>query len=378
MDSLVRSIFKAVEQDLKEKMVFIGGPRQVGKTTLALSLLKNADLNHPAYLNWDDLNDRKKIKLAEIPENQSLIIFDEIHKYKNWRTVIKGLYDKKKHTHQFIVTGSARLDYYRKGGDSLLGRYHYFRLHPYSVNEVKASNKNDLEHLLHFGGFPEPFHKATYQFLKRWRNERLQKIIYEDIRDLERVQEISLMESLLDLITPCVGSTLSMQSLSNQLEINIKTVQRWIDIFDQLYLTFRVKPYTYGKLKLVKRTENIYFYDWTQLPDSGAQFENFVASHLLKYCHFTEDTEGDKMELRYLKDVEGREIDFVVLKNKKPYFAVECKVGERSTSSHIHYFRDRTPIPYYYQVHLGTKHTKPEKNVEIIPFLEFCKKIGVP
>lgn len=378
MHSLIRYIHPNVSDDLNHKMVFIGGPRQVGKTTFSLSYLNPSDATNPAYLNWDDLESKKIIKSGHFPADHKLLIFDEIHKFKNWRNLIKGFYDKQKSRHQFIITGSARLDYYRRGGDSLLGRYHYYRLHPYSLTEISAQTKSDIDHLLNFGGFPEPFHRGSQVFKKRWQVERNKKIIFEDVRDLEKVQEISLMDELLEKIPPTVGSLLSYQGLANDIEINIKTIQKWIQIFDNLYLTFRVKPYVHGKLRLVKKAHRIYFWDWSYLEDTGARFENFVASHLLKYCHFMEDTQGERMELTYLRDVDGHEIDFVVLKNKKPIFAVECKVGERSVSPNIYYFKERMNIPYYYQVHLGNKHFIKEDNVEVIPFINFCKKIGIP
>ncbi len=377
MSNINRYLNSYIKDDLKHKMVFLGGPRQVGKTTYSLSLLNPSETTNPAYLNWDDNESKQIIKAGQLPHNK-LIVFDEIHKYKNWRNMIKGLYDKQKDLHQFIVTGSARLDYYRKGGDSLLGRYHYYRLHPYSLNEIAAKSKSDIEHLINFGGFPEPFHRGELVFKKRWQNERNKKIIYEDIRDLENVREISLMEDLLERIPPTVGSLLSYQNIAQDIEVNIKSIQKWIEIFDHLYLTFRIKPFISGKLRLVKKAHRIYFWDWSFVPDPGARFENFVASHLLKYCHFIEDTEGDKMDLAYLRDTDDREIDFIVLKNKKPIFAVECKVGERLVSKNIHYFKERTNIPYFYQVHMGEKHYQPEKNIEVLPFIEFCKKIGIP
>lgn len=378
MRNLIRYIDPFVKEDLNHKMVFIGGPRQVGKTTYSLSLLSPANETNPAYLNWDDFKSKSLIKSGQLPETPRLLVFDEIHKYKNWRNLVKGFYDKQKSKHQFIITGSARLDYYRKGGDSLLGRYHYYRLHPYSLNEISGKSKSDIEHLLLYGGFPEPFHRSSMTFKKRWQNERNKKIIFEDIRDLENIQEISLMEDLLLKIAPTVGSLLSYQSIANDLEVNIRSIQKWIGIFDNLYLTYRIKPFVSGKLRLVKKADRIYFWDWSFLENEGARFENFVASHLLKYCHFLEDTEGEKMELCYLRDVEGREIDFVVLKNKKPLFAVECKVGERAVSSNIHYFKERLKIPYFYQVHLGNRHYSTEPGIEVIPFIEFCKKLNIP
>lgn len=379
MSNLVRYLKKSVQADLLHKMVFIGGPRQVGKTTFALSFLTPKGLiESPAYLNWDDLHSKKLIKSGQLPGDEKIIILDEIHKYKGWRNLVKGFFDKQRNRHQFIVTGSARLDHYRKGGDSLLGRYHYYRLHPLSIPEVRAKTIEDVRMLMNSSGFPEPFFRQDSVFLKRWQRERHQKILFEDLRDLENVKEISLMEDLLDKIPLRVGSQLSYQSLANELEINIKTVQHWIDIFDSMYLTFRVSPIVSGKLRLVKKTHRIYLWDWSWNLNEGSLFENFVASHLLKYCHYLEDTQGDKMELKYLKDVDGREIDFIVVKNKKPLFAVECKSGERAVSPHIYYFKERLKIPHFYQVHLGTKHYLQESNIEVIPFVKFCQNVGLP
>ncbi|MES2802968.1 MAG: ATP-binding protein [Bdellovibrionota bacterium] len=376
MHKLDRYVKNGVIQDLKDKMVFVGGPRQVGKTTLALSLLKNGSPGNPAYLNWDNISAKKIIKSGEFPKDEKLIIFDEIHKYKNWRNLIKGFFDTQRDKHQFLVTGSAMLDYYRKGGDSLLGRYFYHRLHPLSVSELGISTNHDIKQLINLSGFPEPFFKGQETFKKRWQNERHQKILFEDIRDLENVREVTLMEDLFDNLPLYSGSLLNYNSLANLLEVNIRTIQNWTDIFDRIYLTYKIKPYISGKLRLVKKSTKLYFWDWSTQLTEGAKFENLVASHLLKYCHYIEDTQGEKMELRYLKDREGREIDFVVLKNKKAIFAVECKVGERSISPNITYFKERLDIPQFYQVHLGSVSYLKE-GVRVLPFHEFCTEVGL-
>jgi predicted AAA+ superfamily ATPase len=359
-------------------MVLIGGPRQVGKTTFAVSLLDPPNIENEAYLNWDDSADKEKIRSGILPESQQLIVLDEIHKYKNWRNLIKGFFDKKRLKHKFLITGSARIDHYSKGGDSLLGRYHFYRMHPLSVGELSIKTKDQLGRLIKMGGFPEPYFENDEVLAKRWRRERLRQVLQDDLRNLENVKEVSLIEQLLSIVPKTVGTTLSCQSLANEIEVDIKTVQKWIGIFDNLYLTFRISPYVPKKLRVVKRAHRLYLWDWGGLEDIGAQFENLVASQLLKYCHFIEDTQGDEMELRYLRDIDGREVDFVVLKNKKALFAVECKTGERSASPHLFYFRERTQIPYFYQVHTGELHYSPETNVEVIPFLKFCAKLEMP
>lgn len=375
-----RYLFLKIAQDIEKKMVFIGGPRQVGKTTLSLQFFKkNASEKNIGYLNWDHLPDRSLILKNQLPLTEPVLIFDEIHKYRNWRSLLKGLYDKYKKDIRLIVTGSARLDHFRKGGDSLLGRYHYYRLHPLSLMELnKNPTSEDLKNLLIFSGFPEPFFEKDETFLRRWQKERIQKVVYEDLRDLETVKEISLIELLVETLPSKVGSPLSLKNLAGDLQVSQPTIARWVTILDNLYLTFRISPFGAPKIRAVKKEQKIYFWDWTQNEEVGPLFENLVASQLLKYCHYREDTEGYKMELRFLRDTDKREVDFVVLQNKKPLFAVECKTGERVLSNHIKYFAERTNIPSFYQVHQGTKDYGKEATGRVLPFIKFCKELGLP
>ena len=367
-----RYLTAAIRNDLREKMVFVAGPRQVGKTTLAQILIGNYSTGHPAYLNWDDDVHRKKIKERAWPSTERLIVFDELHKYARWRNMLKGLFDTLHAIHSFLVIGSARLDYYRKGGDSLLGRYHFYRLHPLSLPELNPSLR-DTGRLLQFGGFPEPFLKADERQLRRWHVSRLTQLVKEDLRDLEHVREISLIEQLAEMLPDRVGSVLSIKSLSEDLQIDFKTAARWISILENLYYVYRIPPFGSPKIRAVKKEQKLYMWDWSQVPETGARFENMVAGHLLKYCHFMEDFEGYRMELRFLRDTDRREIDFVVLRNRKPIFAVECKTGEKELSPHIRYFEARTNIPKFYQVHLGRTHRSVSANIHMLPFEAFCE-----
>jgi len=376
-----RYIKNSVEADLADRMVFVGGPRQVGKTTFALSLLAGKqDESSPAYLNWDVPAHRDDIIAGRLPGGQSRIIFDEVHKYAQWRNLVKGLFDKHKSALAFIVTGSARLDYYRKGGDSLQGRYHYYRLHPFSIMEYsKRPDKMLVEQLLRFGGFPEPFLKATDRFHRRWLREHTDRVIHEDLRDLERVREISMLELLLHHLPACVGSPLSVYSLSKLLQAAHETIEHWLAIFDRLYVSYRILPYGAKRIRAVRKEKKLYFWDWSRIENPGARFENMVASHLLKYCHFVEDTQGHSMELRYIRDTDKREIDFVVLRDGKAEFAVECKSGERNASPACRYFRERTDIPRFYQVHLGGKDFGNERtDTRVLPFAALCRELTLP
>jgi len=357
-------------------MAFIGGPRQVGKTTLAFEFIKPSTPTNPAYLNWDRVPDKSRILKDELPLSNHTLIFDEIHKYKRWRSLLKGLFDKYHEDHRFLVTGSARLDYFRKGGDSLLGRYRYFRLHPFSITEMaKNPSASDLKHLLKFSGFPESLFSQNSNEHRIWQKERMNRVIAQDLRDLENVKEISQLLLLAELLPDRVGSPLSLRSLAGDLEVSQPTVARWISHFNHLYYTFTIAPFGSPKIRAVKKLSKLYLWDWSSVTAPGFQFENLVASHLLKFCHFIEDTEGYTMELRYLRDTDGRELDFVVLKDRKPLFAVECKTGEKQKSPHIHYFKERTQIPEFFQVHLGKSDHGAASTGRVLPFLTFFKDL---
>ncbi len=370
-----RYLASHVKQDLKEKMVFLGGPRQVGKTTLALSLIKGGNERHPAYLNWDLREVQKLLLSGGLPAEQSFLIFDEIHKYKGWRNLIKGFYDRDKSQKQFLITGSARLDHYRRGGDSLQGRYHYHRLHPLSLYELnKNPTKSDLEILMRFGGFPEPFLKQSSRHWKRWQRERQSRVIQEDLINLENVKEVSQLHLLSQILPDRVSSILSINNLKQDLSVAYETVDRWIIILENLYYCFRIQPHGLPHLRASKKEKKCYLWDWSLCDDKAARFENLVASHLLKYCHLIEDIEGEDMALTFVRDASKRELDFVVLKNNKPLFAVECKTGEQNLSKNIAYFSKRTNIPYFYQVHLGDKdYEVGELNARVVPFARLCR-----
>ncbi|MBI2027793.1 MAG: ATP-binding protein [Deltaproteobacteria bacterium] len=361
-------------------MVLIAGPRQVGKTTLALQFLQPSIESHPAYFNWDVTAHRPKMRNGEFPQDQPTIILDEIHKYARWKTLTKGFYDQYKSQKHFIITGSAKLNHYSRGGDSQLGRSWFYRLHPFSLMEFNSSpTQKDLEYLLKFGGFPDPLFKGSEEYLRRWSRERIRRILQDDLRDLERVRELSLVESLVDLLPSRVGSPLSIKSLREDLEVAHATVENWLRILENLYVCYRIPPFGSTKIRAVKKEQKLYLWDWSSVEEPGARFENFVANQLLKYCHLQEDAHGYRMELRYVRDTDKREVDFVVLQENRPEFAVECKLGEKNISPALYYFSERTKIARFFQVHLGTRDTGiAAKNVRILPWIQFCKELKMP
>ena len=362
-----RYLVPHILRDLNEKMVFIGGARQVGKTSLAKYIAENY-FKHYDYLNWDARDDRKNILQSQFKGNAEIILFDEIHKYKDWKNYLKGQFDKHKDDFKILVTGSARLDVYRRGGDSLMGRYYYYRLHPFSLaeflergNEIVPfkeivfqesgkETKEALEIALKFGGFPEPLLKQNEKELRRWHNQRVERLVREDIRDLENIRELSLLHVLVDILPDRVGSLLSLNSLREDLSVAHKTVAHWMDILERFYYHFRIYPFHHKKIRSLKKEPKLYLWDWSEVPDErGARLENIVASHLLKMCHFLNDVEGYKTDLHFLRDAEAREVDFLVTESGKPWFAVEVKSNSREVSKSLPYFGDRLDIPFLYQ-----------------------------
>jgi predicted AAA+ superfamily ATPase len=333
-----RYLKKQLIDDLDHKMVFLGGPRQVGKTTLARSLLPNKE----GYLNWDIPKDSDLILRRVLPDTHFLV-FDEIHKYRQWRRYMKGVFDEFHPDKKILVTGSARLDLYRFGGDSLQGRYYYLRLHPLSFAEVKGSSQQDMIDLMTLGGFPEPFFGGSVARAKRWAIEYRNRLTRDDITTLENIRDIGSLDLLYLTLPDRVGSPLSINSLREDLHLNHQTVGRWIEILERVYGIFRIAPFGAPKIRAVKKEQKHYHYNWALVPDESARFENLIASHLLKWTHYIFDTEGRELELRYFRDVDKREVDFVIIEGKNPILFVECKLTDTLPHPPLRYLKERFP-----------------------------------
>lgn len=344
MKTLTRYLENQVQNDLKRKMVLLAGPRQCGKTTLGQKLLDTVlPENQGRYLNWDSLEDRELILQERFPAGPGLIVLDEIHKYTRWRQVVKGLYDKRKEEIRILVTGSAKLDHYRHGGDSLQGRYHFHRLHPLSFAEIGGTTQGDLEDLLALGGFPEPFLSGSEKEARRWSKDYRARLVTEDLKDLEQVKDIALVQQLVLRLPDLVAAPLSINSLREDLQVAHQTVARWLTILENLYMIFRIYPFGAPSIKAVKKEAKHYHLDWTVVSDQGARLENLVACHLLKWCHFLEDSEGRAMELRYYRDTTGREVDFVLMEDDRPFMFIECKTSQGRSHRGLSYLKGKYP-----------------------------------
>lgn len=372
-----RYLENPIKKDLEEKIVILSGPRQVGKTTLSRQLYPSH-----AYLSYDSASDRKVIKNEEWPRDVRLIIFDELHKMKNWKSWIKGVYDTKGVPPALLVTGSARLEASRKGGDSLAGRFFSYRLHPLTVKEIRAflgeSPTSALDALVRFGGFPEPYLKKSEAFAARWRRTHIDTIIREDLLDLERVRELKSMEILIDLLRARVGSSTSYSSLADDLQVSIHTVKHWLEILENLYVVFPVRPYHRNIARSILKEPKYYLYDTGAVEgDLGAKLENVVALALWRELHWLEDATGRRVALHYLRDREKREVDFLVLIDNKPSLMVEVKAGDDSFTKPLLHFHGVLKDTEAVQIVHDLKRKKSTGLVNMLPLAEFLAEIDL-
>jgi uncharacterized protein len=368
-----RYIESFIYQDLNKKMVFLGGPRQVGKTTLGKRLCeKYSPVGE--YFNWDLQADRRAILANEWREESPLVLFDELHKYPKWKQWIKGVYDVKSPHQQYLVTGSARLDVYRRGGDSLMGRYHYWRLHPFTIDElpVEVSKQEGLERLLTLGGFPEPFLQNDLREANRWRRERFDRIIKEDVRDLERIQNIQLLFLFADALRYRVGSTIALSNLAHDLQISPKTAKQWLSLIERMYMAFSVYPLTKNIPRSIQKPVKVYFYDNADvIDDSGARIENLVATTLLKRLHFLEDYYGHRCRLHYIRDKDNREVDFVTVINDEVIDLIEVKQQSTDISASLKYYQKKLQPKRTTQIVFNLKRGFDSKGIAVRDPIEF-------
>lgn len=366
-----RYLQNQIKSDLKKKMVFVSGPRQVGKTTLAKSLITDS----ASYLNWDIPAHREAILKRELPLTD-LWCLDEIHKYTSWRDYLKGVYDQFHNDHQIIVTGSARLDMLRKSGDSLQGRYHHLRLHPLSIKELGITKEKALLELLQLGGFPEPYFSKSEIEAKRWATNYRSLLVNQESTAIETISDLSRLELLSLRLPELVGSPLSLNALRQDLQIAHKTISRWINILENIYMIYRVAPFGSPLIRAVKKEQKHYHFDWSLVPDMAARFENMTASHLIKWVHYQRDVYGEQMELRYFRDTDKREVDFCITRNLQPQMFVECKWADSATSVHMHYLQKKFPTAKFYQIAAtGKKQFMNKKNITHMPALNFLQQL---
>lgn len=384
------------------QMAFLMGPRQVGKTTLGLHVSENWPKHF--YFNWDNPAERllfiegpdaiaSQANLDEIADETPVLVLDEIRKFGKWKTFLKGFFDKYEKRTKLIVIGSARLNIYKKGGDSLMGRYFYYRIHPLSVAEIvdpqflvseirtepQPISDEDWEALLEFGGFPEPFVQRSKTFSKRLQKMRKDQLFQEDIRDSTRIQEIAQMEILAELLQAQAAQSLDFHSLAKKVRVSVDTVRRWIEVLKSFYFCFSIQPWSKNVSRSLLKEPKLYLWDWSLVEDEGQKSENMVACHLLKAVHFWTDLGFGEYGLHYIRTKEKKEVDFVVTKDGNPWFLVEVKTKKKGLSKDLYRFQQETGAPHAFQVTLDLPYVQKncfaENKPIIVPARTFLSQL---
>lgn len=368
---------KQISKDLDKKIVFLVGPRQVGKTWLAKQIGKGYE--KVAYLNYDSFEDREIIKKEQWLKDTELLILDELHKMKGWKNYLKGVYDTKPEKLRILVTGSARLETFRQAGDSLAGRFFVHHLLPFSPAEIKHAGRTiNLGKLISRGGFPEPFLAAEAKDADRWRSQYLDSLIRTDILDFERIYDFRAIKQIFELLRHKVGSPVSYQSLAEDAGISPVTVKKYIAIMEALYIIFMVTPYSKKIARSILKEPKIYFYDnGLVIGDEGKKLENLVAISLFKSIKGQNDYLGQEGKLQYLRTKEGKEVDFALVDGRQQILEIiEVKSSEKEISQSLRYFSDKYNLPAR-QIVYNLKREREEGRIKVLKVQGYLEKLFI-
>ena len=339
-----RCLRPAIAADLERKIVLVSGPRQSGKTTLARML-------HPdhQYVNHDLAEHRLLLREKSWDRHKALIVLDELHKMTDWKAWLKGVYDVEGLPPALLVTGSARLDAFRRTGDSLAGRYFHFRLHPIDLKEAlrhtDLSRDEVFDRLMRVGGFPEPFLRGSRPWYNRWKRTHVDAILKDDLLTLSAVRDVQSIETLIELLRSRVGSPVSANSLARDLRKTRNTVRHWLGLLEDLYVIFRVPPYHRNVARALLKEPKYYFHDNAMaLGSFGERLENLVACALLKELHRAQDVEGEDLGLHYVRDRDGHEIDFLITRDRRPWLLIEVKAADAAPSANFRRLLAAEPV----------------------------------
>ena len=371
-------VWKELSHD--KAMIFLAGPRQSGKTTLTKIIAES--FTNSLYWNWDITEHRVQFlqeprffsHLVRKDTSVPLIIFDEIHKYKDWKNYLKGVYDEFREEFKFLISGSGRLDIYQKGGDSLAGRYYLFHLFPFTIAELGGMNRPFEEFMsdpLHItmkksdtlkdiwrqlstlSGFPEPYLSGRETTYRRWSNTYTRQLVREDIRDLTDIKSVQDIETLYTLLPSKIGSPLSANSLADTIRVSYNTVRSWLDILERFYLTFSIPTWTGRVARTIQKERKCYLFDYPRIKDPAARFENMVACELLRAVTIWNDIGLGTFSLHFIKDKEKREVDFLIANDGEPFLLIETKLSDSQPAKPLLAFQNNLGVPAVQLIEAG-------------------------
>jgi uncharacterized protein len=370
---LYKNIWDQLSAD--KPLIMLAGPRQAGKTTFAQDIVSK-DFTDTVYFNWDIAKDKSRlindpVFFTKAPRksisSKPLVILDEIHKYRNWKNYLKGIYDQFKNDYQFLVTGSGRLEFSRKAGDSLAGRFLKFHIFPFTLAELNLSRKPQesffddplnnfspaaenqtkqaFESFWELSGFPEPFMNGKKTFWRAWSASYGQQIIRDDLRTIADIRNIDLIETLFALIPSRVGSPLSINNLAEDLQVAFDTAKNWLMLFDAFYLTFRLSPWTAKVSRSILKEKKIYLFNYPTIEDESARFENLIALEFLRAIETWNDSGWGKFSIHYLRNKDKQEVDFLIARNQKPFLLAEVKLSDENPAANLVSFQKDLNVP---------------------------------
>jgi predicted AAA+ superfamily ATPase len=335
----------------------VSGPRNVGKSTSACAGSTRHDI-----LNWDQQEDRRLLLAGATAVAKHLssgtpadftrhLVLQEIHKHRGWRELFADIRDACGEHVRSTVTASAAISIGAGSEDSLPEHCLNLRMHPLSVAELTNTRidvrgpsrpakilREGFAQLEKFGGFPESYLKSSARFSNRWRKNRWEQLFREDLRDLTQIQEIGQVEVLGELLAEQVAELLNYSLLANKVSTSVDTIRRWVETLESMFFCFTVRPWSKSVPKSLLKQPKAYLWDWSGISDRTTRRENFVASHLLKAVHWWTDVGLGTFELCYLRDKAKRGVDFVVIRDGKPWFLVAIESSKREIGSSLSYY----------------------------------------
>lgn len=357
-------------QDFPRKIALIVGPRQSGKTWLAKDIAR--EYTRSVYLNYDQIEDRFIIKNQAWRSNTELLILDELHKMPEWKNYLKGVFDTKPEKLAILVTGSARLDFFKNMGDSLAGRYFTHHLLPFSLAELQHTPfALDLDRLISRGGFPEPFLAESESDANRWRMQYIESMVGTEVLSFQTIDHLKSLQLIFELLRTKVGSPISYQSIAEDTHVSPNTVKKYIQILEALYIIFRITPFSKNIARSLLKEPKIYFFDTGLVKgDMGAKLENITALSLLKHVYAKRDYEGKDCALHYLRTKDGIEIDFALAEAGEITEMLEVKTKENNLHPALKLFHEKYDFKATQLVY-DLRKEKIMRGVEIIHLAHF-------